>query len=810
MRIRSLSLIFLLFLSNFARAEWIPVEVTLDELVIGQAPMDVSLDTGTSNSVRASSLAEVLAPYLEQTKIRHLQSLVRDASDVLIVSDLEKVGIKAYFDEKELRLKLDIPLDQRLIKDFSLNGYREKTGLAIEDKPYSGYLNYSVQTSYSTQDSTGFGSREQYGPIQGQLELIQNLNFLTLESTATYREQEQQSFQRQNSSLVYNEETRQIRYRFGDFDTGAQGFQAALPAAGVQMQKQFNIRPDLGSLTKRSALIQVKQSSIMEVYVNGTMISRIRVNPGPYNLRELPVLYGRNLVQVVMLDDFGGREEFTVDLMFDDQILSEGVHDFSYQAGVPSYYTNFDKRYDEHVFSSVYHRYGVTNAFTFQAGLQSYQDAQQYQIGGGLITSLGTHFLDVAYFRDDSADAGRAWRWRYSSPDIHNNVVSHLRVFGGVENRSANFKSIQYPNAILPYYSDKYDFVIQKQLGNTSSLSFALTELKGQNTGVNESTRRLGFQTYFSREWMGDISYEWSNQRRDQILMTLTWNEVLGYSSAAMAYNSAVRESSLRYNHNNSRQYQDTRLGLLAAQRSPTDSLSIESFDLDAEYFGRVIEPNVRLNHTRIGDERSFTGQVGLRSAVAWTQESIGFSRPISDSFAIVAARGLGKSQLTVPDTQGDEGIPLKDGQKIVYTNLTSYIESQLQIDSTELPVGFYLEREAYVMKPSYRSGIFVPVQVVRSVLVKGRLKANQPELVNYAYGKIWTSDGRVFSDSFFTDESGNFILDGISYGSYEIELSDPRLERIPLIIQIPDSSDTESAGDLDLGDITVEKKAGT
>ncbi len=85
------------------------------------------------------------------------------------------------------------------------------------------------------------------------------------------------------------------------------------------------------------------------------------------NLKDLPLLYGSNKVKVVLQDDFGGREEFEVDMLFDDQILAEGVNDFSYQAGLPAYFVGREKKYYKDNMSSLYHKYGLTDNVTLFA-----------------------------------------------------------------------------------------------------------------------------------------------------------------------------------------------------------------------------------------------------------------------------------------------------------------------------------------------------------------------------------------------------------------------------------------------------------
>lgn len=810
MRSKFAATLFLLMVS-VVHAEWIPLDIAVDTVVIGQVPLDVETDEQGqphARRIQVYRLADLLLPYLEASKIRSLRDLAERFSEDIALEELNRVGIRPVFDGNELRLNLEIPIDQRQVRDFPLYASRDKAGLGLQNKPYSGYLNYSVQTGYTDEERPAIPSGKR-DPTEGQFELVQNLGPVTLESTAAYREFENEPFQRNDTSLVHDDELRQMRYRAGDFYTGVQGFQSSLGAAGLQVQKQFNIRPELGSLTKRSALIQVRQSSLMEVYVNENLILRLRVNPGPYNLRDLPVLYGRNAVRVVLIDDVGGREEFNVDLMFDDQILARGVNDFSYQVGAPSYYLLNEKEYDNRLLSSFYHRYGVTDAWTIGAGYQNYRETEQFSAYTGLLTDWGTHFLDLAWYQDDLQRWGRAGRWRYTSPELKAGFIRQLRLYGSVEGRSREFRTIAYPAPLVSEFSEKYDLLLQQQLGAVGSLGLGFTQLNGQNGGTDDFTRRVTYQLYVTPHWIFDISYDWSQNQsqRDQILASLTWNEPVGRRSAAVAYDSAVRGTSVRYNRNNVKNYDDYRIGVQATHEDPYDRSSGQNADINAEYFGRIVETRLRLLGTRYGGSETRSAQLGFSSAFAWTRDGASLSRPISDAFAIVAPSGLGDSRLNIPNGSENDNIPLADREKLVFMNLTSYIETQLQIDSTSLPLGRYLEREAYVIKPGYRAGIYVPLQVTRAVSVRGRLTATETSMVQYAHGRVRTADGRIFSESFFTDEKGYFVLDGISYGKYVIELADPRLKRIEFEVREDgDSADNQ----VELGEILIEREAGT
>ena len=796
--------LLILFLAFPVHAEWITIDIVVEDIVIGEIPVDVA-PTGKITNVNGVGLMALLEPFVLEDKIKRIHKLLK-ADESLSTDDLERVGISSIFSERDLQLILTIPNDMRSVKDFPLTIKRTKAGLSLYNKDYSGYFNFSFLAGYSAVSMpANFVNKDE--PKEGLFEFVQNLNYLTLETTAKYKEFDLKPFQRTESSLVHDFEYTQSRLRAGDFFTGVQAFQTSLPSAGLQVQKQFNIYPERGSLNKRSTIIDVRKSSLMEVYVNGILITRFRVIPGPYNLKELPVLYGRNSVTVILIDDFGGREKLQVDLFFDDQILAAGVHNYSYQVGVPSYYALNEKLYDPRVFGSFFHQYGVNDQLTLGANFQSYDTSKLAGLALGYLTDIGTNVFDFGFYSDDTVRAANAQKWRYSSPDIANNYISGLRILLGAELRSGQFKTITQAAPVLPAYSHRYDFILQKLIASSTSASIGISKVVGQNGSPDDLARRIGFQSQFTKNWIFDLNYNWTEQQRylDQILATLTWTETQGRSLASVSHNSPNNSTSIRLAKNNTRNYNDFRLSGYASKQAPRDAAASQQMDVAADYFGRAFETRLRVFGNSSGAEVNTTAQLGFGSAFVWTVDGVAISRRVSDSFAIISPTGLSdESKLSIPNGTEKDFIYLKNDRDFVFSNLTSYHQNRLQFNSTELQVGHHLERESYVLIPKYRSGVFIPLTVQKAAILKGQLSSEIPEWHTYAYGKIWSADGQLHSSSFFTDDIGKFVIEGITSGKYEIELSDPRLKRIPIEVQEIDNPE------IDLGIIPLDKKEGT
>lgn len=801
---RALCCFFVFLLTAFsAQAEWVKLSVVLDKSVIGEASVDIENNVVTK--INGAELGPLLAPYLTEETAQSLDNMAKKISTISIGS-FNKLGLKAEFFERTLELSITIPAERRSSKNVPFGFKRSNAGLLTYSQNYSGYFNFSVLAGFTFDEQIN-PSVNSNDPKQGFFELVQNFNYFTFETTAEYNEFNSKPLQRAETSLVHDFANAQTRLRLGDFFTRTQGFQSALNAAGLQVQKQFNIDPEKGSPNKRSATLEVKQNSLIEVYVNGVLLKKFRVRPGALNLNDIPMLYGRNKVKVILIDDFGGREEFNIDLFFDDQILAEGVHNFSYQVGVPSYYVENEKLYYPSVFGSFFHQYGFNDRLTLSTQYQNYKTSRLLGAGFGFLSDLGTTSLDYAYYTDDLVNASSAQRWNYSTPEMTYSIFSESRLLLVAEFKSREFKTITAISPMLSTFSEKYDVIFQKKLGTYTAASLGFSKITGANGFSNDTSRRIGFQSQFVRNWIFDFTYNWNQQQTntDQILLSLTWIEPSGKTTASALYNSPNNSTSLRLNRNNLQPFEDFRLSAAATQNEPSNGPRTQNWDVAHDYYARSYETRMRVfgNNNLQGTKTTF--QLGYGSAIAWTTDGIAQSRRITDSFAIVSPNGLtGESNLTIPNGPDQQTLALKKNKNFVFPNLSAYHTNNLQVNSTELQAGYHLDRESYLLVPSYRSGIFVKLDIQKSVIVSGKLTGETEDLTQYAYGKILTAKGEISEIPFFTDEKGFFVIEGLSTGKYQIELSDPRLK--PISIEIKQTEAVE----IDLGTINLEKKEGT
>ena len=204
----------------------------------------------------------------------------------------------------------------------------------------------------------------------------------------------------------------------GDTFTRPGNYGAALRMGGIQYQRNFATAPLLITYPTGNVSGTAAVPSTVDIYIGNAKTYSTPVKPGAFSVSNLPVPVGAGNVRVVVRDVFGQETTAVVPYVRYDSMLKQGLHDFSYEAGL--------LRRDYAVKSNAYgdwaavgtHRYGVTDALTVEGRAEAMAD--RGNIGGvvqvtmpvlGLVgvgaaasSGLGSGRLGKAYFQRTERD----------------------------------------------------------------------------------------------------------------------------------------------------------------------------------------------------------------------------------------------------------------------------------------------------------------------------------------------------------------------------------------------------------------------
>ncbi|MFC7690199.1 fimbria/pilus outer membrane usher protein [Paeniroseomonas aquatica] len=142
------------------------------------------------------------------------------------------------------------------------------------------------------------------------------------------------AFTRLESSWVFSEPDSMLRARAGDLVSSGLSWSRPVRLGGVQFSTDFAIRPDLVTFPTPTITGTVAVPSTVDVLVNGVRLLGQEVQPGPFEIRQLPVVTGAGEVSVVTRDASGQDVRRSLPIYASAAMLAPGLSSFSAEAGL--------------------------------------------------------------------------------------------------------------------------------------------------------------------------------------------------------------------------------------------------------------------------------------------------------------------------------------------------------------------------------------------------------------------------------------------------------------------------------------------
>jgi outer membrane usher protein len=182
-------------------------------------------------------------------------------------------------------------------------------------------------------------------------------------------------------------------------DTVGEGGAWSRPAryAGIRWASDFSLRPGFISMPMPNISGTAALPSTIDVLINNRRQKTEQVNPGPFELTNVPVTNGAGEINLIVRDLLGRESIINQSYYFSPRLLAKGLSDFSVEAGFLR--ENFGARSNDYgdAFIAATRRYGLSSALTAETRLEIQSHRQA--VGGnvvGLLGSLATAEASVA------------------------------------------------------------------------------------------------------------------------------------------------------------------------------------------------------------------------------------------------------------------------------------------------------------------------------------------------------------------------------------------------------------------------------
>jgi outer membrane usher protein len=664
-------------------------------------------------------------------------------------------GLQLAFDERTVTLALRAAPGQLPATDIDL-AWRRKPG-TLYPSDSSLLFNYNL----TALGDAGFGSRS----YQGSTELAARSGNWLLYNTTSY--QDGGGFDHRTTRLLtnaqYDDRANLRRFTAGDFFTPGFDVTGSVGMGGLSFSKLYRMDPYFVQYPTAGFTAQVALPSTVDVLVDGNLVSRQQVQPGPLDVRNVTAAAGQRNVTVIIRDPYGREQVLGQPFYFTQFGLAKGLQEYSYNVGALRQRYGIESNDYGHLAASGFHRYAFTDALTL--GLRGEGDSELYNLGPFATVTLpraGIVGLGVSASERGGAH-GHATGATYSYANGPFSLGYAGRYF------SRDFAQLADEiNPVLTLKSDEFAnaslFLPQLgtfSLGYTATRSYTLPDMRSWNFGYTRSLldARATLTFNYTRAEQPAAGNSW--------LISFTYyfdrvTSAVGRAGGAQGYNfqSAALQKAVPLGEG---------FGyLLEGGREERDGQSAAvgrgQFQLNAAHAiagvdtlgssDRAVEP---------GASRAFVaGGIGYAGGTLFA------SRPILDSFAVVRVGDVpgvpvyangwlqGKS-----DTHGE----------VVATNLNAFYDNDISFRARDLPLNYRYPRSQLTVSPPNRSGSVVNFQLKAVQAVYGALVAERDgRQVPLDLRELAVSgDGRSFSS--FTAQRGEFYFEDLAPGDYTLRV---------------------------------------
>ena len=703
--------------------------------------------------------------------------VVMRGNDALVpVATLQKAGLRGFTGRRDtvgseefvsltsLAPDITFAIDEIELR-LTLTAGPALLGLTVHDL-WSGApadLVYRKDTSAFVNYSANWHSNRQFDVFT---ESVASVRGLSLYNTVSAN---RQSVLRGLTSVTYDQRRQLRRWTVGDnlAFSGPLGGDAWI--AGLSVSKEFSIDPYFVRYPTLSLSTPIAVPSVMEVIVNGQVVSQERVAPGRLDVRNLPLTMGRNDARVVVRDAFGQERELSSTYYLTTSALSQGVHDYQYNLGFRRLGVG-EKNWDYRTpVALARHRVGITDSFTAGGRAELHP--------GRLFSGGPTANIRLPFGEIETAGSVSRQRERWGTAALGSfTYTGHPLSAGG----SVMFASPRYvtltPNPINEDPRRQGSVFASVAISGGVSLTVQHTQTKLYQ-GISRDRSGLLASVHLSRhvEFIASVARA-SDERGTRREAYAGVTVLFGRSSVSVAQ---VRDP------------RGNRLTVEAQQPLPVGTGY--GYQLRAEGGENGIVNGVgryqgahgryELRQETIASESTTT--LSAMGAIVGIGGGVFATRPVEGSFALVRVPGVeGVRAFASHQEIGKTG----RGGDLLIPDLQAYYGNLLNIADGDIPLQYAVPEVGMTLAPPYRGGAVARFDVQRVQRVLGKILIAGQEKP-HVYGELTVTDanGRTYGSPVGSD--GAFYFENLPTGTYSAVVN--RGTQCTFTLEIPTSNET-------------------
>lgn len=524
---------------------------------------------------------------------------------------------------------------------------------------------------------------------------------------------------RLETTWAYSDRDRLITYRAGDTISGGLSWTRPVWLGGLQIERNFALRPDLVTMPTPTVSGSAAVPSTLDLYTQNVKTFTSAMPAGPYEITNLPITTGAGTARVVLRDAVGRETVETLPFFASNQLLKEGLYNFSAEVGFPRrYYGIESNNYDDRLMGSGSVRYGLADWLTLEGHAEGGEDLANG--GAGAVFPLGA--VGAASFALAGSSAAGATGGQVSaSLEMGYWGVSFYartqRTFGDYEDIAsvtANF--FPSPNQPVPIYAGVAPFtarppkaIDQISLGvplrfDASSLNLSFTDVE---SALGDRDRIIGLsynRPFFHNSTLFASAFSSVDNKDSFGIFAGISIPFGGNISSSMGVESGPKGAGITADISKSEQQEVGSYGwhVRDAESPIAESPISGSLPADRSAGLSYRAPFARLEAGVQQYDNDLHATAAIDGSIAFLDGAVFFANRIDDAFAVVDA---GAPNVAVQY----ENRPVGESQGLLLVPyLNSYQKNKISIDPKDLPIDAEVPTTRDIVVPADRSGVVV------------------------------------------------------------------------------------------------------
>lgn len=748
------------------------VPLNFNRRVLGEMPVVLTRDDRfivESAGFRAL-IDPLLTPEAQEELRRRLEGM-----DSFAPEEINATGIRLDYDPDQLAvLVLRIDPTKRSVESLFQGGRPEEPGEAPED--FSAYLNSNLAVS----------RRQSTGDVTSPSVFLNGaVRFKGLVFEVDVQGRENQfsgdyEVERRYARFVFDQPADYRRWYMGDLNVETRGRQGFVEMGGVGVTRQRQRFDSFrNNVLAGGRQLVLQETSTVRVLRNGVFVREFQLDPGQYDVSNLPLDTGSNDIQLEIQNESGRRETIAYSAYLDSIDLEPGDYEYGAYLGVTNAGSFGSPDYsDGDLAFSGFWRKAFMNRPAVGLGLQASETVQNLTGQTQFILRNGARLqLDASASHAEVVGAGYAYAVSFDHfVDLGGTYDSWTVVADYTSEDYATLGNASGANPTSWVFTGGYSHQFSEDWTATMSASYRM----GRGATADSYALSAVSAYRFTPQWSLQVGAEWVDYGNNiggadgaGVTVALVWQP--RYDRRAEArYSSARNNGSLRF-----QQSTENRVGSFGYSIASTYDDGPGTLSGQVDYIANRFDAS--LTHTGFGqsfsnitDEQVTSLRVG--TSISTTGGKVAVGRNIYDSFAILYPHESLRDKPVIVGESFERGAYTSRSGALgpaVSNTLSSYVDQSVRYDVLGVPAGYDIGEGVRRVRPTYRSGYAIQVGSDAFVSALGRMVGNAGKPAALISGRVRpVDDPTAEPELFFTNSVGRFAIQKLVPGkTYRVEL---------------------------------------